>query len=171
MRRRIVTGRYELGAIARKLEGLPGIPAAAAELLRAMHSPLPDQGQGAGSAMGRDSDFRAIKVEHDRRAPFDFRSPKDKFGVAVLKAFLRHSRDFHISARGAGKTLDRLLNRIRDEMRPGAPTSWKRIVHSRRAIAELVRRSLSAERTWRRAVAKGNASSAKLERQPLQKMS
>lgn len=170
MRRGIVTGRYELGAAASTLKGVPDIAAAAAELLRSMHSPMPDEGQGAGSALGRDSDLRAIAALHGHRAALAFRSPKDKFGVSVLKAFLRQSRDFDVSGRGAGKCLDTLLDRIWQEVQPGASANWKRVVHARRAIADLVERNLEAENVWRRAQAQENASSAKLERQPLKKL-
>jgi hypothetical protein len=164
MRRGILTGRYELGDISQGLKDIPEIAPAAAELLLTMHSPLPDEGQGAGSAVGRDSDLRAIKAEHDRWTSFAFRSPKDKLGVAVVKAVLRHDRGFDHRARGSARKLERFLERVWNEIRADELANWKRVVSARAAIAELVERSLRSEAIWKRVVANGNASSRKQER-------
>ena len=130
MKRGIVSGRYELGGIVRRLVEIPELASAAVEILLAMHSPLPDeeQGQGTGSAIGRDFDLRAIKAEHDRSGiSFEFRSPEGKLGVAVIKTYLRHQPAFNVSERGAGRALDMFLRRVWEDVRPGRPTNWKRL--------------------------------------------
>jgi hypothetical protein len=160
MRRRITIGRYELADLAGAAMHLPEIAAAAAVLLESMHSPLPDEGQGAGSAIGRDSDLRAIRAELGSRGNFEFRSPKDKLGVAVLKAYMRHSPNFDVTRRGSAKFLEAFLERIWGEVEPDHKANWRRVIHARNDIASLVQRSLKAASAWRLATGKVNSSSA-----------
>ncbi|HEY0113056.1 MAG TPA: hypothetical protein VGB59_07860 [Allosphingosinicella sp.] len=153
-------GRHELEKMVNGLESLAEIALLGADRLLSMHSPLPDEGQGAGSAIGRDSDLRAVKAQQDwQEFHFEFRSPKDKFGLRVLKAYLRHFSDFDVSARGAGRAIDTFLREAWNEVCPGHSTDWKRVVRARHAVAARMAPSLAGEKVWRRTQEERNASS------------
>jgi hypothetical protein len=162
-------GRSDLRRIAEQIALLPRTASKAGECLLAMHSPMPDEehGQGAGSAIGRDSDLRAIKAEHDRRDfHFAFRSPKDKFGVTLLRAYLRHQQGFDVTERGAARRLEEFLSQVWRDVCPDRQASWKRLLSARRAIAKLVASDLATEMVWRAVQLKRNASSPEFGRSP-----
>jgi hypothetical protein len=109
--------------------------------------------------MGRDSDLRAIRVDHgvrNSKLP-PFRSPKDKFAVRVVKAIIRAG--FDPAARGAGVELERRLNRIwRGLSADQPPPNWDRVIKARHAIAEWVKQELRSEKPWKNVLRKRNAS-------------
>lgn len=166
LKRRITAGRYELQDVASALKDMPYIARSAAIELHEMHSPLPDEGQGSGSAMGRDSDLRAIEADHEQKPGFHFRSPKDKLAVAVIKAYLRYQRQFDVNKRGAASALGALLHALWADIRPGEVTNWKRVTHSRFEIAHLVEQEIAAEALWIGSGENGNATSAETQRSP-----
>jgi hypothetical protein len=150
------TGRYELGSIAPRLAEIANSAGAGADRLVNMHSPLPEDGQGTGSAIGRDSDLRAIRADHDRTTNLPpFRSPKDKFAVAVVKALIDAGFDYE--ARGAAKALERKLDSIWNGFRSGDPPSWAKVVKARRQIAAWVAADRKIKALWESVVEKRNA--------------
>lgn len=164
LRRGEDTGRHGLAEWRKDFAKIASIADSAADELIQMHSPLPDKGQGAGSAMGRDSDLRAIRADHGLRTSRlpPFRSPKDKFAVAIVKAIIRNG--FDPAARGASAELTRRLNSIWRRFEGGRPPNWDRVVKARHAISELVDRELESEKVWKKVVQKRNATSRRTRR-------
>lgn len=162
--RRIYTGRYELSDLSKMLKEIAVSANQAADILKEMHSPTADIGQGSGSAMGRDSDLRAIRVDHDYTSKLPpFRSPKDKFAVKVIQAVIRDG--FDPSERGAKRNLTNRLDAVWRGFREDDPPNWDRVVKERKYIAEWVARQLAAKRVWQ-AVHERNASSKNSRRRP-----
>ena len=162
--RRIYTGRYELSDLSKKLEEIAVSANRAADILKEMHSPTADVGQGSGSAMGRDSDLRAIRVDHDYDTDLSpFRSPKDKFAVRVIAAII--GEGFDPSAPRASRSLTDCLDAIWRNFREGSPPNWSRVVKERKRIAAWVDRQREAKRVWKAAQSR-NGSSGKRRRCP-----
>lgn len=158
VRRGRETGRYELAGLADQLVEFAESAGSSIDRIVEMHSSWSESGQGTGSAMGRDSDLRAIRADHDRQSDLPpFRSPKDKFAVAIVKALIRHG--FDPSARGAARELQGNLDRLWSEHRNGPAPNWTRVVKARHAIGRIVERDRAAERVWRKVQAKRNATS------------
>lgn len=154
--RGVDTGRYELGSIAPRLAEIANSAGAGADRLVNMHSPILEDGQGTGSAMGRDSDLRALRADHDRTTNLPpFRSPKDKFAVAVVKALI--GAGFESEARGSAKALERILDSIWKAFRSGNPPNWTKVVKARGQIAEWVAADRKIKALWRSVVEKRNA--------------
>ena len=116
----------------------------AAVKLRQMHAPMTEEdGQGANSSLGRESDLRAVRADDGRASnALPFRQPKDKFAISVIEALIRHQHPLSmVEDRGSSRALSDFLNLLWSEMnRP--PVNWERVVRRRRHIAEaLVGRS------------------------------
>lgn len=171
MRRRADTGRHELRPLARRLVHVElSAREGAARLLRE-HEPFSDGGQGSGSALGRDSDLRAVRAAHDRKSSLPpLRSPKDKFAFAVVKALMRHEPDLNFMARGAAKSLREFLSDVwidvRHDVRKAYPPNWDTVIRARTSIAELVENDRKYEKIWRTVQARRNASSSNSRRSP-----
>ena len=155
-RRRVYTGRHKLWDLQNQLREVAMSAEEGAQLLIHMHSTWPESGQGTGSAMGRDSDLRAIRVDHDQHTDLPpFRSPKDKFAVQVISVLIRAGFDPRL--RGATKILEKRLEEIWLEFRNDRPPNWTRVIKARHAIAVWVARKLAAEAVWKPVVEKRNA--------------
>lgn len=171
MRRRADTGRYELRPLARRLVHVElSAREGAARLLRE-HEEFSDGGQGSGSALGRDSDLRAVRAAHDRKSSLPpLRSPKDKFAFAVVKALIRNQPDFDFAAHGAAKSLREFLSdvwlEVRHDVRKAYSPSWNAVVRARSSIAELVENERKSGKIWRAVHARRNVSSSNLRRSP-----
>ena len=139
------TGRYELADLAKVLENVLANAAQAVEILGTLHSPTADNGQGAGSSQGRDSDMRAVRADHGLTTrTLSFSSPKDKLGVAVVAALARNG--FDCGRYRAREYLKGLLRSIWRSIRPGErPANWDRVVSQRKLIAEWARREPDRE--------------------------
>ena len=137
-RRRRAFGRSELRVVTDHLEVLAQLAGKAAETLEAMHSPSPDQGQGSRSAIGRDSDLRAIPAGYDTSGELPpSRSPRDKFAVSVIRALVSNNHPVVLTNYlGQRRDLETLLTDIWVQSGLGLKPNWKTISEDRRKIIE-----------------------------------
>jgi len=156
--KQVYTGRYALSSLSDKLEEIALSANQAADQLHEMHSPTAElEGQGAGSAMGRDSDLRAITIDHDRNAGLPpFRSPKDKFAVRTIKALVRDGFDPKMV--GARRALRERLDAVWVHFAKSDPPNWDRVIKQRDRISAWVGRELDAERIWKEVQARNGSS-------------
>jgi len=162
----IELGRHALSHLGKTLEQLSEIAGGAAETLRGKHSPSPDSGQGSGSATGRDSDLRAVKSDLGGFTDRVFQSPRDKLGVAVIKALFYHDRKFDSRARGSAAALKSFLNKVWAELTPNGSTNWGPVVRARHEISAWVDRKLESEARRKSVIAKRNITSRKKQKMP-----
>jgi hypothetical protein len=153
-------GRSNLALLSEQLTPLAEAAPTAAAFIANLHSPINETGQGTGSSFGRDPDLRILRVDHGQTSELPpFRHPKDKLGVAIIKALVRFGVIDDVLRRGAINETRQWLDAIWEEACPDPSASWDAVLRARGKIAALAREEIASEKVWDEIITHAKASS------------
>lgn len=114
----------------------------ARDLLLRLYSPIHERGQGAGSAMGRDSDRSVLAYYAIDTSLLPFRKAKDIFAISVMEALFKY--DAAYLDRGSLRSAKRRLSATLDDAWAlsgrNEPPSWEKVLRERFKIWDMIMR-------------------------------
>lgn len=139
-------GRSEIRDLRFMLTLAAPLFADASSMVAQLHSPMPDEGQGSGSAMGRDPDILVVKADHG----LHYKLPKDRFACAALAVLYQAEELERPKKRGAKKGALERLNCVWGHFTNDKPPNWDRVI---RDCEKIYRSTVTARDFWREVAA------------------